>query len=52
VIGVGFLVLGVLLLLAWRQYRREPFFGLRRETADPELLSGKIEPATALAGTD
>jgi NADH:ubiquinone oxidoreductase subunit 6 (subunit J) len=52
VIGVGFLVLGALLLMAWRQHRREPFFGLRRETADPGLLDGTVEPAAALAGTD
>jgi hypothetical protein len=49
---VGFLVLGALLLMAWRQHRREPFFGLRRETADPGLLDGTVEPAAALAGTD
>jgi amino acid transporter len=52
VIGVGFLVLGALLLMAWRQHRREPFFGLRHETADPGLLDGTVEPAAALAGTD
>ena len=38
VIGVGFLVLGVILLFAWRRYRREPFFGRRREVAPPGLL--------------
>jgi amino acid transporter len=38
VIGVGFLLLGVVLLIAWRRHRREPFFKRRRETADPSLL--------------
>jgi hypothetical protein len=38
VIGVGFLVLGVILLLAWRRHRLEPFFLRRREVAPPGLL--------------
>ena len=33
VIGVGFLVLGLFLLLAWRRHQREPFFLRRREVA-------------------
>lgn len=38
IIGVGFLLLGLVLLLAWRKHRREPFFKRRREVADPSLL--------------
>jgi amino acid transporter len=48
VIGVGFLLLGVVLLFAWRIYKREPFFKRRREVADPSLLTA--EPAPAMAG--
>ena len=50
VIGVGFLLLGVVLLFAWRSHQEEPFFKRRREIADPDLLTGKSEPAAALAG--
>jgi amino acid transporter len=54
VIGVGFLVLGVILLFAWRRHRREPFFGRRREVARPGLLEESTtevpaEPALAEA---
>ena len=38
IIGVGFLLLGVILLFAWRHHQKEPFFKRRRETADPHLL--------------
>jgi amino acid transporter len=38
VIGVGFLVLGMVLLFAWRRHQREPFFMRRREVARPGLL--------------
>jgi amino acid transporter len=38
IIGVGFLLLGVILLVAWRRHQREPFFKRRREVADPSLL--------------
>jgi len=38
VIGVGFLLLGVVLLFAWRFHQKEPFFKRRREVADPHLL--------------
>lgn len=52
VIGVGFLVLGFLLLVAWRRHQREPFFQRRREVAPPGLLEGvapPMEPAPARA---
>lgn len=38
VIGAGFLLLGVVLLFAWRFHQKEPFFKRRREVADPHLL--------------
>jgi amino acid transporter len=38
VIGVGFLAIGVVLLFAWRRYRREPFFLRRREIAPAGFL--------------
>jgi amino acid transporter len=38
IIGVAFLLLGVVLLFVWRHHQKEPFFKRRRETADPELL--------------
>jgi amino acid transporter len=52
VIGVGFLVLGVVLLFVWRRYQREPFFLRRREVARPGLLEESpvdvpAEPALA-----
>ena len=53
VIGVGFLVLGFLLLVAWRRHQREPFFMRRREVAPAGLLEGgpprRLEPAAAEA---
>lgn len=38
VIGVGFLLLGVVLLFIWRRHQKEPFFKRRREIAEPHLL--------------
>jgi phosphatidylserine synthase len=38
VIGIGFLLLGVVLLFIWRKHRREPFFKRHRETANPAVL--------------
>lgn len=53
VIGVGFLVLGVVLLALWRRHQREPFFMRRREVAPPGLLeepiAATLEPAPARA---
>jgi amino acid transporter len=46
VIGVGMLLIGVILLIAWRLYKREPFFKRRPEIADPKIL----EEAPAIAG--
>ncbi|HEY6730464.1 MAG TPA: APC family permease [Solirubrobacterales bacterium] len=49
VIGVGFLVLGVVLLALWRRHQREPFFLRQREVAPPGLL--EQSPAAALEPT-
>ena len=53
VIGVGFLVLGFVLLAAWRRHQREPFFLRRREVAPPGLLeeapAAPLEPEPAPA---
>ena len=38
VIGIFFLLLGVVLLFAWRHHQNEPFFKRRPEIADPHLL--------------
>ena len=46
VIGVGMLLIGFVLLFAWRLYKREPFFKRRREVVDPRVL----EEAPAVAG--
>jgi amino acid transporter len=45
VIGVGFLVLGVVLLALWRRHQREPFFLRRREVAPAGLLEGEVPEA-------
>ncbi len=50
VIGVGFILLGVVLLAAWRHHRKQPFFMRRREVAPPGFLENPaIEPKPALA---
>jgi amino acid transporter len=50
VIGVGMLLLGVILLFAWRLYKHEPFFKRRTEVADPALLEPTPPPVPAVAG--
>jgi amino acid transporter len=50
VIGVGFILLGVVLLAAWRRHRKQPFFLRRREVAPPGFLeNAAIDPKPALA---
>ena len=49
------LLLGVVLLFAWRLYKREPFFKRKREVADPELLEAPRDRRrceVAMAGTN
>jgi amino acid transporter len=45
VIGIGMLLIGVVLLFAWRLYKREPFFKRRREVADPRVLTEHVSSA-------
>jgi amino acid transporter len=40
VLGVGLLLLGVVLMLAWRLSGHERFFGRRPETVDPDVAAG------------
>jgi amino acid transporter len=40
VLGVGLLLLGVVLMLAWRLSGHERFFGRRLETVDPDVAAG------------
>ena len=40
VVGVGFLLLGVILMLLWRVMGNERFFGRRPETVDPDVAAG------------
>ncbi len=40
VIGVGFLLLGVVLMLIWRA-QHPGFFASKREVADPSLMGGE-----------
>ena len=39
VIGLGFMVLGVVLMIIWRLAGHKEFFGRRPETADPALVA-------------
>ena len=39
VIGIGFLLLGVVLMIIWRLAGHQEFFGRRPETADPALVA-------------
>lgn len=44
VIGIGFLALGVVLMLVWRAQGHPEFFGRRREQAAPGALAGRAAP--------
>ncbi len=48
VIGMGFLLLGLVLLVLWRLGGNERFFGRRAfEAVDPAIASGEPQPAAA-----
>jgi amino acid transporter len=52
VIGVGFMLLGLLLVVLWRLGGHERFFGRRAfETADPAVLAAEPPPAVS-SGSD
>ena len=42
VIGLGFLLLGVILEILWRLSGHESFFGRRPETVPPEIAEGRV----------
>jgi amino acid transporter len=53
VIGIGFLLLGVVLMLWWRfSGHVDPFFRRRLELVDPDIASGKRVATEAIAGAD
>ena len=55
VIGLGFILLGAILMVAWRLGGHEHFFGRRPETVDPDVAEGRAavkETAGAPAGRD
>ena len=41
VLGLGLLILGVILMLAWRLTGHEEFFSRRTETVDPDVAAGR-----------
>lgn len=41
VVGVGFLLLGVIFMILWRVAGNERFFGRRPETVDPDVAAGR-----------
>ena len=41
VLGVGLLILGVVLMLAWRASGHESYFGRQREVVDPDVAAGR-----------
>jgi Copper amine oxidase, enzyme domain/Amino acid permease len=43
VIGVGFLLLGAILMVLWRLGGHESFFGRTPETVDPEVAQGRVK---------
>jgi hypothetical protein len=42
VIGVGFLLLGAILMVLWRLGGHEGFFGRTPEIVDPEVAEGRV----------
>jgi amino acid transporter len=52
VIGLGFLLLGVVLMLAWRVSGHREFFLRRPEVVDPAIASGAAVAEEPLAGSD
>lgn len=48
VIGVGFLLLGVVLMIAWRLTGHDDYFGRRREVVDPAIASGRRSGVAAV----
>ena len=41
VLGLGLLILGVILMIAWRLTGHEEFFSRKTETVDPDVAAGR-----------
>jgi amino acid transporter len=52
IIGIGFLLLGVVLMLAWRASGHMEFFRRRMEVVDPDIAAGRRVATEALAGSE
>jgi hypothetical protein len=51
IIGLGFLLLGFVLLVIWRLGGHESFFNRRRfEAVDPDIAAGRAAPPPETAG--
>jgi hypothetical protein len=48
--GLGFLLLGAILMLLWRAMGNERFFGRRLEIVPPDVAAGRVRIAET-AGT-
>jgi len=40
-VGLGFLLIGAVLMVFWRVFGERAFFSRRREVADPAVLGGR-----------
>jgi amino acid transporter len=49
VIGLGFILLGLILMVVWRLGGHERFFGRRPEIVDPDVAAGRV-PVAETAG--
>jgi amino acid transporter len=52
IIGIGFLVLGVVLMLTWRLSGHIEFFRRRMEVVDPDIAAGRRVATEAIAGSE
>jgi amino acid transporter len=52
VIGIGFLAMGVVLMLVWRLTGHVEFFRRRMEVVDPDIAAGRRVATEAIAGSE
>jgi hypothetical protein len=52
VIGIGFLLLGVVLMLVWRVAGHREFFARHLEVVDPEIAAGRRIATEPIAGAE
>lgn len=50
VIGLGFILLGAILMVVWRLGGHDRFFGRRPETVDPDVAAGRVAVAETSGG--